>query len=350
MANPKLLFFIFFFFLFSFVCFVHSDSHFEGFEAEDDDAEFEDSSIDPASLRSPPSQSLSTDPNPNPNPNPNHSPPSDLPKSTPPTATTFDFWDDDEFEGLPVEQHPDLHVPITDPKSTDNTNDTTSSHDQNVKPLPRSFTVEIICGSFLIIFAINYFTGKKENEHIALSWATHFAAKDSIFDKNFSLLGIGDGGDDAPLLLKEGQTTFKFYASGRRYCQGLLATLELKSRHDLIARIYNMVVPSKDEISFEVYMNDDAMDHVVFAMAKKKAAKAMHKDFRDLQRFATILSPPTSRKWVVDDLAVISESREVASDLITDSLIDQVQFPFLSFCFFIHHFHFLIIIWDERED
>ncbi|XP_058762252.1 uncharacterized protein At5g49945-like [Vicia villosa] len=322
MANPKLLFFFFFFSL-CISTFVLSDSHFEGFEAEDDEAEFEESSIDPASLRSPPSQSLSTDPNPNPNPNPNPSPPSDLPKSTPPSATTFDFWDDDEFEGLPTEPHPDLHTPIADPKSTDGNTNTTSSND-NVKPPPRSFTVEIICGSFLITFAINYFTGKKENENIALSWASQFAAKDSIFEKNFSLLGIGDGGDDTPLLLKEGQTTFKFYASGRRYCQGLLATLELKSRHDLIARIYNLVVPAKDEITFEVYMNDDAMDHVVFAMARKKAAKAMHKDFRDLQRFATIMTPPTSRKWVTDDLAVISESREVASDLITDALIDQV--------------------------
>ncbi|KAK2446935.1 hypothetical protein QL285_006348 [Trifolium repens] len=319
MAIPKLFFIFFLCIFFFFSTLVHSDSHFEGFDAEDDDAEFEEPSIDPASLRSPPSQSLSTDPNPNPTP----SPPSDLPKSTPPTATTFDFWDDDEFEGLPTQQHPDLHVPITDPKSNDNTN-TTSSQDQNVKPQPRSFTVEILCGSFLIMFAINYFTGKKENENIALSWASQFAAKDSIFEKNFSLLGIGDGGDDTPLLLKEGQTTFKFYASGRRYCQGLLATLELKSRHDLIARIYNMVVPCKDEITFEVYMNDDAMDHVVFAMARKKAAKAMHKDLRDLQRFATIMSPPTSRKWISDDLAVISESREVASDLITDALIEQV--------------------------
>lgn len=328
MANPKLFFFFFFLASLSlciFSTFVQSDSHFEGFEAEDDDGEFEEPSIDPASLRSPPSQFLSTDPNPNPNPNPtpSPSPPSDLPKSTPPSTTTFDFWDDDEFEGLPTQPHPDFQVPTTDPKSTDNTN-TTASDNQNVKPQPRSFTVEILCGSFLIMFALNYFTGKKDNENIALSWASQFAAKDSIFEKNFSLLGIGDGGDDTPLLLKEGQTTFKFYASGRRYCQGLLATMELKSRHDLIARIYNMVVPSKDEITFEVYMNDDAMDHVVFAMARKKAAKAMHKDYRDLQRFATIMTPPTSRKWVSDDLAVISESREVASDLITDALIDQV--------------------------
>ena len=93
-----------------------------------------------------------------------------------------------------------------------------------------------------------------------------------------------------------------------------------------------MIVPCRDEIAFEVYMNDDAMDHVVFAMAKKKVAKAMHKDVTDLQRFGTLLSAPsatatataTARKWVADDLAVISESKEVANDLITDAVIDQV--------------------------
>ncbi|KAK7302361.1 hypothetical protein RJT34_13248 [Clitoria ternatea] len=319
MENPNLLSMLCILSLF--FAFVLSDSHFEGFDADADDDDFEDTSIDPTSLRSPPSQSLTT---PTPDPDP---PASDLPKSalTTTTTTTFDFWDDDEFEGIPIEHPPPS---AADPKSPDNSSDSASPQNPQIPnpnpKTPRSFTVEILCGSFLIMFAINYFTGKRENENIALSWAAQFAAKDSIFEKNFSLLGIGDGGDDTPLLLKEGQTTFKFYASGRRYCQGLLATLELKSRHDLIARIYNMIVPTRDEISFEVYMNDDAMDHVVFALAKKKAAKAMHKDVRDLQRFANVLSPPTSKKWVADDLAVISESKEVAADLITDAVIDQV--------------------------
>jgi hypothetical protein len=41
-------------------------------------------------------------------------------------------------------------------------------------------------------------------------------AKDPIFERSFSLLGIGEG-EDSPLLLREGQGVFKFYASGRRY-------------------------------------------------------------------------------------------------------------------------------------
>ncbi|GMN26754.1 hypothetical protein TIFTF001_001418 [Ficus carica] len=318
---------------------VVADSHFEGFEA-DDEEDLDSLPTESLPLRSPPLTFSQPEPDPVPDPVPSDPVPEELqvPDSDPPkhpSSTTFEYWDEDEFEGLPIE--------LPSPETTTTTTTTSKSADEDVKPSdpssdskaspetkkagtsPRSssYMVEIACGSFLIIFVINYFTGKRENENIALSWAAKFAANDSIFDKNFSLLGVGDG-DDSPLLLKEGQNVFKFYASGRRYCQGLLATMELKSRHDLISRVYNMVVPCKDEISFEVYMNDEAMDHVVFAVAKKKAAKVMQKEVRDLQRFASVLSPPSGRKWVSEELAVISESKEVAGDLISEAVLDQV--------------------------
>ncbi|KAK6915928.1 PAT complex subunit CCDC47 [Dillenia turbinata] len=242
-----------------------------------------------------------------------------------PPSNQFDFWDEDEFEGMPIEQQP---VSDSDPNLTQSTTAQSSESEKKTttntnSKVSGSYTVEILCVSFLISFIINFFTGKKQNENIALAWAAKFATKDSIFEKNFSLLGVGEG-DDSPLLLKEGQNVFKFYASGRRFCSGLLATMELKSRHDLISRIYNMIVPCKDEITFEVYMNDDAMDHVVLAVAKKKAAKVMQKEIRDLQRFANMMPPPGNRKWVVDDLAVITESKEVAGDMLNEAVLDQV--------------------------
>ncbi|PON83929.1 hypothetical protein TorRG33x02_202230 [Trema orientale] len=308
-----------------------ADSHFEGFEADEEEDDSSPLTPDSLPLRSPPLTHSQPEPDPTPDPASSDPDPSltpDSPTSSDPpkpSSTSFEYWDEDEFEGLPIEQPPPETPKATErvtPSSDPSSDPKTSPGPQAVSG-PKSYTVEIVCGSFLIVFVINYFTGKRENENIALAWASKFAVKDSIFDKNFSLLGVGDG-EDSPLLLKEGQNVFKFYASGRRYCQGLLATMELKSRHDLISRIYNMVVPCKDEISFEVYMNDDAMDHVIFAVAKKKAAKAMQKELRDLQRFATVLSPPNGRKWVAEDLAVISESKEVAGDLITEAVLDQV--------------------------
>ncbi|XP_041014071.1 uncharacterized protein At5g49945-like [Juglans microcarpa x Juglans regia] len=304
-----------------------ADSHFEGFDSEDADPDIDSDSdiLYPNSLRSPPltlsdphSSPLSP---PDPSPQSRSPPLSDPPK---PSSATFEDWDEDEFEGLPILQDKPLLTPIITENDTPSDPKSSPSASPKAKPVPKSFTVEIVCGTFLIIFLINYFTGKRENENLALAWAAKFATKDSVFERNFSLLGVGEG-EDSPLLLKEGQTVFKFYASGRRYCQGLLATMELKSRHDLISRLYNLVVPCKDEISFEVHMNDDAMDQVVFAVARKKLAKAMQKEVRDLQKFAGTVSPPTSgRKWVSEELAVISESKEVAADLITEAVLDQV--------------------------
>jgi hypothetical protein len=145
--------------------------------------------------------------------------------------------------------------------------------------LLHAFSVEIACVSFLICFVLNYFTGKRQNKNIALAWATKFATRDSIFDKNFSLLGTGDG-KDTPLLLKEGQDVFKFYASGRRFCQGMLATMEMRARHDLLSRFVELVFPGKDTITFEVVMHEEAMDHVILAVARKKAAKELQKEER----------------------------------------------------------------------
>ncbi|KAG6652429.1 uncharacterized protein At5g49945 [Carya illinoinensis] len=305
-----------------------TDSHFEGFDSEDADADADPDSdiLYPNSLRSP-SLTLS-DPDPSrlspPDPVPDsRSPPSssDPPK---PSYSSFDDWDEDEFEGLPILEEKPIETPIITEDATPSDSNSKPSASPKAKPTLKSYTAEIVCGTFLIMFLINYFTGKRENESLALAWAAKFATKNSIFERNFSLLGVGEG-DDSPLLLKEGQTMFKFYASGRRCCQGLLATMELKSRHDLISRLYNLVVPCKDEIAFEVYMNEDAMDHVVLAVSRKKAAKVMQKEVRDLQKFAGMVSPPTSgRKWVSEELAVLSESKEVAGDLITDAVLDQV--------------------------
>ncbi|XP_038988707.1 uncharacterized protein At5g49945-like [Phoenix dactylifera] len=295
---------------------------FEGFDADDLDDADDDSHTLPSSSPPPPT-SLSSSSSSS-SPESHHGPPPPSDPSHPKPSTPLDFWDEEEFEGIPDTPSPsDPTQSPADPLPSDPTA-VPSKPSPTTPPSLQSYSIEIACISFLICFAINYFTGRRQNEAIALAWAAKFATKDSIFDKNFSLVGTGDG-KDTPLLLKEGQDVFKFYASGRRFCQGLLATMELRSRHDLISRMLDLVFPKKDTITFEVVMNEDAMDHVVLALARKKLAKAMHKEATDLQRFATLVTaPPSGRKWVADELMVVSESKEVAGDLITDAVLDQI--------------------------
>nr|GEV85928.1 hypothetical protein CTI12_AA198100 [Tanacetum cinerariifolium] len=304
-----------------------SSPHFEGFEELE--LEPEPDSDFHISLP-PPLITLSTFLDPE--PETDHHPPSqpDLnPKPETPNTPLEYWWDEEEFEGLPQPEKPKIEPGHND--YSDSVQNNEPELVETVKPsqpVPltkriKSYIIEIFCLFFLVLFSVNYFLGKKANESLALAWATKFATRGTIFDKNFSLLGVGDNeGDDAPLLLKEGQNVFKFYASGRRYCQGLVATMELKSRHDLIASMYNVFVPCKDEIRIDVYMNDDSMDHVVFALGKKKGVKVMNKEMRDLQRFGSVLA--SSKKWIADELAVVSELKEVAADLVNESVLDQV--------------------------
>lgn len=87
-----------------------------------------------------------------------------------------------------------------------------------------------------------------------------------------------------------------------------------------------MVRLKRDTITFEVMMKENAMDHVVLAVARSKASKAMLKEEKDLQRFANVLAwTPAGRKWVSEELAIVAESKEVAGDLITEAVLDQVS-------------------------
>lgn len=236
----------------------------------------------------------------------------------------LEYWDEDEFEGLPAGDEAESGFVAT-PVGLETPAAATESGKENAAKArsPLSPYLEVVGVLFFVVYGVAFWYGRKENEMIALAWATEFAGADSIFEKNFSLIGFGDE-PDAPSLVKEGMTNFKFYASGRRYCESLLATLALKNRQDLLSQVLYLVSPSKDEITIQVNMNDDAMEPVVFALTHKKKAKDMHRDVTDLQQFATILTPPTTRKWVSQELSVISESRELAVDLLPEFLLDQV--------------------------
>jgi Protein of unknown function (DUF1682) len=211
--------------LISFISLI-SAAHFEGFDSDEASLPYEEEDLeaplDPLSSIPLPTISLSSPlestPEPEYDSNPGATSEDSNPSPTPATPSHLqtDFWDEDEFEGIP--STPET---IVIQKPTDSEPEIKSEPESSSDPKPAipfrvsSYWAEIVSVSFLICFILNYFTGRKENETTALAWAAKFATKDSIFDKNFSLLGTGDG-NDTPLLLKEGQDVFKFYATGRR--------------------------------------------------------------------------------------------------------------------------------------
>ena len=63
----------------------------------------------------------------------------------------------------------------------------------------------------------------------------------------------GKEGEERVDLLKESASKFKYYASGRRFVEGMLVTLDLRARQDIImGYLVNMLLPQDDLIDFEV--------------------------------------------------------------------------------------------------
>jgi hypothetical protein len=87
----------------------------------------------------------------------------------------------------------------------------------------------------------------------------------------------GDG-EGSEVLMKETSSNFKFYASGRRFCRGFLATLDLRRRQDLFSLALHLVSPHDDMIDIEVLMSDNTMPPMVLAIATPRLAKEMMKE------------------------------------------------------------------------
>lgn len=88
------------------------------------------------------------------------------------------------------------------------------------------------------------------------------------------------------LFTKDSQNIYKVYATGRRFCRGLWAVLELKPRHDLLSMIIGWCSsPWEDYLSVDVPMKEDAMDPFVFSILKKSKQHHLMREMSDLATY-----------------------------------------------------------------
>ena len=232
-------------------------------------------------------------------------------------------WDEEEFEGVPPEEPSTIRAELPKKKSEPKKSKIRPPPGPRKPFHPKDFILEGIALLFLIGYGINFWFGTRANNDLATSWMESFAA---LFEKQFTLVGKNNGKTD-PILLKDGHSTYKLYASGRRYCDSLVAVLELRCRYDLIGLAWHLLLPAKDTLTVEVFMNEEEMEPFVLAVVRKRHAKNFQRENKDLKEFATNLDLSARKKWPTDELAVISDCKEAANEILSDSLVDQVRPP-----------------------
>lgn len=237
-------------------------------------------------------------------------------------ATNLD-WDDSEFEGFPDDADTvvDGHAPLRRRQPS------AQASSSNVRG-KLGYIPEAIGGVLLLLYFVNYLLGSRANEALATAFAREFCVDGGFFPSQFSLVGVATDEDEDPsVLARESPCEYKFYASGRRFCEGLLATLSTKPRQDLGKVLWNSVASPNltDTLEVEVYMNEP-MEPMCMAVAPTKEAKRLHRTLKDLKAFASELSsaPDRVKSRFPTSLTIVSESAALADEIITDHLVEKV--------------------------
>lgn len=98
----------------------------------------------------------------------------------------------------------------------------------------------------LLLYFANFILGRTKNYSIASSW---YEKNLELLESNFSL--VGDDGKkeiENPGLMKETESVYTLWCSGRSSIEGLLAEIHLVKRQDLLSVVINYFKPTNDKI------------------------------------------------------------------------------------------------------
>jgi len=247
------------------------------------------------------------------------------------------FNDDEEFEGFNKnDDHEDPDEFYNEPKAKKQEKVTPSPAKQPIKivNIPahlrtnwENFYVEIIMIIGIVVYFLNFFTGKAKNQKMANQL---FNAHRNTLESQFSL--VGDDGtknieEIQEPLIKESENIFRFWCSGRICCEGMLVELKLLKRQDLVGVISNIMKPSHDQIHIRVDMSPEDMDSFIFCIANKKSSLRLSKEMNDLATYCPERRP-ADKFDVPGNYLIMSEVAEVASAMLDAKLISMFKkFP-----------------------
>lgn len=202
-----------------------------------------------------------------------------------------------------------------------------------------SYYMEMIMLAGILAYFGNYILGRGKNTKIVNHWlATHR----TILEDNFVL--VGDDGkmdqaasdsDTSVGFLKESESQFALWCSGRTCCEGMLVELKLIKRQDLVSVLAGFMKPAHDQMILKVELSKDIFDTFVFAVAVKKTATKLFKEQSDLNKYCALVTKSEDKYKVPPGFAVLSEIPE-ASAAVLDSRLLAALNKYASMIDYIH--------------
>ncbi|KXJ80198.1 hypothetical protein RP20_CCG026262 [Aedes albopictus] len=229
------------------------------------------------------------------------------------------FQDEEEFEGFPGTMNEQEEVKLADTKKSE-PKLTMAKVPMHFRTHWDSYWLEMLMLAGLLAYFANYLFGNKKNSSIANLWLT---THKTLLEDNFVLVG-DDGKKETETstlsFIKESESIYTLWCSGRTCCEGMLVELKMIKRQDLVSLIAGIMKPVQDQLHIKVEMSPDSMDNFVFCIASKKQATKMFKEMNDLSKFCTLVNK-TEEKYNIPGYSLLSEIAEASSSLLDSRLI-----------------------------
>lgn len=232
------------------------------------------------------------------------------------------FTDKDEFEGFggADEDSAEKKPPPGEPKLT-----------MTKVPLPfrrwDAYWVEILFITGLIVYFVNYAMGKNKNVKIAEKF---LLAHRSFLEDNFAL--VGDDGkketeiSENGLMMKESDSVFTLWCSGRVCVEGMLVELKLIKRQDLLSLAMGMLSSkTQDQVVMKTEISKDSMDSFVMAVCSKKSGAKMFKDLTDLKQFCVSVAKADEKYNLPTGFTLLSEIAEASSAILDTKVVAMLN-------------------------
>jgi len=251
------------------------------------------------------------------------------------------FEDDEEFEGLNTKDDNDPEEFYNEP-STKGKGEKASTAAPNKQPIKivnipahlrtnwENYYMEILMIVAIVVYFLNFFTGKTKNQKIANQW---FSSHRTMLESQFSL--VGDDGNKnldeiQEPLSKESENLFRFWCSGRVCCEGMLVELRLLKRQDLVGVVANLMKPAQDQVYVRVDMEREDMDTFIFCIASKKSAGRLGREMADLATYCPERRPADKLNLgsAPGAYQLMAEVPEVAAAMLDSKVVSMFKkFP-----------------------
>ncbi|XP_013141015.1 PREDICTED: coiled-coil domain-containing protein 47 [Papilio polytes] len=216
------------------------------------------------------------------------------------------FQDPEEFEGFQD----------STPRSSEQPKITISKVPITVRPRWDAYWLEGILCCALAAYAISYVVGRAKNTSIALNF---LKLHKPLLEDNFTLVGESEADVSCAAgergWRREAEHCFTMWCSGRVCCEGMLLTLKLIKRQDLLHVAMDLGRRTPDTLLVRVELGKDDCDPFVLCVAQKKVATRLAKEMQDLSVFCPERRPG-EKHGLPGGMSVLSECAEATAGVL----------------------------------